>query len=95
MTEKNKEILRRINEYAEKHLSDIDPQKTQVSVQLERLKPIMEQIASEEKMSLQDVFILYMDLQSEAAVQREQDFRKEIDGMGDLGFGPNFRFDVR
>ena len=65
MTEKNAKILQRINTYAEEKLADIDPQKTPVSVQLETLKPIMQTIADEEGMSLEDMFILYMDLASE------------------------------
>ena len=66
MTDENRKILERINSYAENVLGEIDPQKIQVSVQLEKLKPVMEEIAAEKDMSLEDVFILYMDLQSEA-----------------------------
>ena len=56
MTEKNAKILQRINAYAEEKRADIDPQKTPVSVQLETLKPIMQTIADEEGMSLEDMF---------------------------------------
>lgn len=82
MTEKNAKILQRINAYAEEHLADIDPQKTPVSFQLETLKPIMQQIADEEKMPLEDMFILYMDLASEAGVIAE---KKLQDDLGDAG----------
>jgi len=92
MTEENKEILRRINEYSAKALADIDAQNTQVSYQLDKLRPIMEEIAKEKNMSLEDMFILYMDLQSEATVKREQEFQKELEGLGDPGMAQNFRF---
>lgn len=82
MTEKNAKILKRINAYAEEHLADIDPQKTPVSFQLETLKPIMQEIADEEGMALDDMFILYMDLASEAGVVAE---KKLQDDLGDAG----------
>ena len=81
MSPENKEILDRINKYAEEVLADIDPQKVQVSVQLEKLKPIMEEIAKEKNMDLSDVFILYMDLASEAGVQRQKDFEDEYNDI--------------
>ena len=78
MTEKNAKILQRINAYAEEKLADIDPQKTPVSVQLETLKPVMQEIADEEGMSLQDMFILYMDLASEAGVLAEKKLQDDL-----------------
>lgn len=93
MTEENKEILRRINAYSEKVLADIDAQNTQVSYQLDKLRPIMEEIASEKGMTLEDVFILYLDLQSEANVKLEAEFQKDLEDLGDIGSG--FRFDVQ
>ncbi len=68
MTDENRKLLERINAYSESVLGDIDPQKVPVSAQLEKLKPVMEEIAAEKNMSLEDVFILYMDLQTEATV---------------------------
>ncbi len=79
MTQENKEILDRINAYAEKALADIDPQKTRISFQLEALKPIMQEIADEKGMSVEDVFILYMDLASEAAVDAEKELQASLD----------------
>ena len=84
MTEENRIILNRINKYAEEVLGDIDPQKTPVSMQLEKLKPVMEEIAKEKSMSLEDVFILYMDIQSEASVASDQ---KLQDQLKDLNMG--------
>ena len=79
MTPENKEILDRINEYAEKALADIDPKKTRISFQLETLKPVMQEIADEKGMSLEDVFILYMDLASEASVEAQNQLQATLD----------------
>lgn len=79
MTQEDKKILQRINDYANEVMPDIDPQKTQVSVQLEKLKPIMEIIAGELGISLEDMFIKYMDLASEMAVKREQDLKNSME----------------
>ena len=78
MTEENKALLARINAYAEDVLGDIDPQKVQVSIQLEKLKPIMEEIAKEKGMSLEDMFILYMDLQSEASIATSKKLEESL-----------------
>lgn len=93
MTEENKALLARINAYAENVLEDIDPQKVQVSVQLEKLRPVMEEIAKEKGMRLEEVFILYMDLQSEASVSTNkkleeslQDLNEGFDGASPLLF---------
>ena len=84
MTDEQRKILQRINSYSETVLSDIDPQKVQVSVQLEKLKPIMQEIADEQNMSLADVFILYMDLQSEASLESQ---KKLTDSLKDINMG--------
>ncbi len=78
MTDDNRAFLQRINEYAEEVLGDIDPQKTQVSIQLDKLKPLMEQIAKEEQTTVEDVFIRYMDVASDFAVLNEQDFQSDF-----------------
>lgn len=81
------EILARINAYSEEVLKDIDPQKTQVSVQLEKLKPVMQEIADEMNIPIEDIFIKYMDLASTQKVQMEDKFKQTmIDaGVTDLG----------
>ncbi len=84
MTDENRKILERINAYSEQVLGDIDPQKVQVSAQLEKLKPIMQEIADEKGMDLADVFILYMDLQSEASVNTQ---KKLNDSLSDINSG--------
>ncbi len=78
MTNEQKELLDRINSYAENVLGEIDPQKVQVSMQLEKLKPVMEEIAAEKGMSLEDVFILYMDIQSEASCATNQKLQESL-----------------
>lgn len=75
------EIVERINAYADRVLSDINPQNTPISVQLEALRPEMEKIAEETKQSLSDIFILYMDLNSERSAQQEQMLQKEMEDV--------------
>ncbi len=78
MTTQERALWDRINSYAEDVLKHIDPQKTPVSQQLDALKPILQKIADEEKKSLEDIFILYMDLASEAAVEAEAKLKEEM-----------------
>lgn len=78
MTEESKALLKRINKYAEEVMGDIDPQKVPVSTQLENLRPIMEEIAKEQGKSLEDIFILYMDLQSEASSLSDQKLQESL-----------------
>lgn len=84
MTEENRKLLNRINKYAENVLGEIEPQKVPVSQQLNALRPVMEEIAREKGMSLEDVFILYMDIQSEATCATDQ---KLQDQLKDLNMG--------
>ena len=81
MTDEQRKILERINSYAESTLGDIDPQKVPVSMQLEKLKPIMETIAKEKGISLEDMFIMYMDLQTEAACASEKKLRENLQDL--------------
>lgn len=83
MKEENRQILERINKYAETVLGEIDPQKVQVSLQLDKLKPIMEEIAKEKGMALEDVFILYMDLQTEASVATNNKLKETLQDLND------------
>lgn len=81
MTARDIEILDRINKYAEEKLGDIDPQKTQVSKQLSVLMPKLQEIADELGISLEDMFIKYMDLQSEASLINEMKLRETFSDM--------------
>lgn len=83
MTEENRKLLERINGYAESVLGEIDPQKVPVSLQLEKLKPVMEEIAAEKGTSIEDVFILYMDLQSEASCATNEKLKESLQDIND------------
>ncbi len=83
MTAEDRKILARINKYAEEVMADIDPQKVQVSAQIDKLRPILQEIADEQGVSLEDFFIRYMDLQSEAACLADSKLRSEL--MDDFG----------
>ena len=81
MTDENRAILKRINDYAEQVMGDIDPQKVQVSAQIEKLKPILQEIADEKQMALEDMFILYMDIQSEDSCATQQKLTEELQDL--------------
>ncbi len=83
MTDEQRKMLERINKYAEEVLGDIDPQKTRVSVQLDELKHIMQNIADEQGRELTDVFIEYMDLASEASVASDNKMREALKDLND------------
>lgn len=86
MTSEEQKILDKINAYAEKALADIDPQKTRISFQLEALKPVMEEISKETGKSVEDIFILYMDLASEAAVEADKKLQAALEDDEDADF---------
>lgn len=86
MTPEDKKILDRINAYAEKALADIDPQKTRISFQLEALRPVMEELSKETGKSVEDIFILYMDLASEAAVEAEKQLQASLEDDENANF---------
>lgn len=85
MTSEDRKMLDRINTYADKVLSDIDPQKTQISFQLEKLRPILDQVAAEQGVPVEDIFIRYMDLASELSVEKERKFRSELGNPSPYG----------
>ena len=84
MTDDERIFLDRINKYAEEVLKDIDPQNTHVSVQLEKLRPVMDELATELNIPVEDVFIRYMDLASLQGVEAENRYREDL--------GPDFDF---
>jgi len=88
MTNEHKEILERINRYSESVLGEIDPQKVPVSMQLDKLKPIMQEIAAEKGMALEDLFILYMDLQTEASVSSNNKLKEVLQDLNTDGGSP-------
>lgn len=80
MTNEEREMFTKIRKYADEALKDFDtdPQKTPISFQLQKLRPVMQEIAMEKQMSVEDVFIKYMDLASEDAVEREKQFQESL-----------------
>ncbi len=83
MTEENKKLLERINAYAENVLGEIDPQKVPVSMQLDKLRPVMAEIAEEKGMTLEDLFILYMDLQTESSLATQKKLEDSLQDLND------------
>lgn len=81
MTAEEREMFTKIREYADEVLKDFDtdPQKTPISFQLQKLRPIMQELAMEKQMSVEDIFIKYMDLASEDAVEREKQFQESLE----------------
>ena len=78
----DREMLERINAYSEQVLGDIDPQKTRISYQLEKLKPVMEEIAAEKGLALEDIFIKYMDLASIVSAKENAMLKEELTENG-------------
>ena len=81
MTAEDREMLNRIMEFADKVMPDIDPEKVKVSEQIDKLRPILQELAMEKSMPVEDVFIKYMDLATENALKYE---KKMQDDFGDI-----------
>lgn len=71
-------ILERINEYADKVLEGVDPEHTKVSDRLAQLRPVMEELAQEYHKSLAEIFVIYMDMNTETAVEEEKDYQRKM-----------------
>ena len=83
MTKEDREFLNQIMDYANEVMGDVDPEKVRISEQLEKLRPILQKLAMVYKMPVEDVFIKYMDLATEAALEQNKKFEddyKEIHG---------------
>ncbi len=81
MTKEDREMLNKIMEYADKVMPDVDPEKVRVSEQIEKLRPILQELVMEKGMPVEDIFIKYMDLATENALEYEQ---KMKDDFGDI-----------
>lgn len=92
LTDDDRAFLDRITEYANQVMPDIDPQNTRVSFQLEKLRPVMEEIAREQNKPLEEIFIRYMDLASVASIETSKKMNEKFDGILD-GPGADFRID--
>lgn len=74
-------ILDRINEYADQVLKGMDLEATPISIQLEKLKPEMEKISSEYGLSLEDIFVMYMDLNLKNQKKQEDELNSKINSV--------------
>ncbi len=85
MTDEEKVFLDRITEYANKAMTDIDPDPTvtPISTQLEYLRPVMEEIAGETGEAVEDIFIRYMDLASTVAAKKQEEFEEDFVDFAD------------
>ena len=90
MTKEDREFLGQIMAYADEVMGDIDPEKVRVSEQIEKLRPILQKLAMVYKMPVEEVFIKYMDLATEAALEQNQKF--EDDYREILGDNPKPKF---
>jgi len=77
MTKEDREFLGQIMAYADEVMGDVDPEKVRVSEQIEKLRPILQKLAMVYKMPVEDVFIKYMDLATEAAIEKNNKFEED------------------
>ena len=49
-----------------------------ISEQLDKLKPVMQELAEERKTSLENIFIQYMDLASLVLARKEEKFKEDM-----------------
>lgn len=85
MENENKYIYDTITAYADEVLNGIDPQKVQISYQLEKLKPKMIELAAELNTTPEDIFIRYMDSASGVSVDNEKKFQSTMGNMNSYG----------
>ncbi len=78
MTNEEREFLDTIMNYAEEVMPDIDPQKVRVSEQIDKLRPILQELAMKHKMSVEDTFIKYMDLATEHAIKYQNQMNEQF-----------------
>ena len=81
MTSEDRQFLNKISEYADKVMPDINPQEVRISEQLEKLRPILQELAMSEKKNVEEIFIKYMDLATEHSIEYEQKMNQEYDGV--------------
>lgn len=78
LNEDDRDLLNRVSAYSSKVIGDVDPGQVRISEQLEKLKPVMQEIAKERNTSLEDIFIKYMDLASLVLAKKEQKFKEDM-----------------
>lgn len=78
LNEDDRELLNRVSAYSAKVLGDVSPEQVRISEQLDKLKPIMQELAEERKTSLEDIFIKYMDLASLVLAKKDEKFKEDM-----------------
>lgn len=77
LSEDDKDLLNRISAYSARVIGEVEPGEVRISQQLEVLKPVMQEIADEKKIPLEDIFIKYMDLASLVLAKKNQQFKAD------------------
>lgn len=90
MTKEDREFLGKIMAYANEVMGDVDPEKVRISEQLDKLRPVLQELAMIHKMPVEDVFIKYMDLATEAAIEKNNKFEEDYKEI--LGENPRPKF---
>lgn len=78
LNEDDRELLNRVSAYSEKVLGDVSPEQVRISKQLDKLRPVMQELAEERKTSLEDIFIKYMDLASLVLAKKDEKFKEDM-----------------
>ena len=73
-----KRMVDEIQEYADVVLKDINKEQVPVSIQIDMLKPKMQEMAEKYSIEMTDVFIMYMDAISEIQARKEEEFQQKI-----------------
>ena len=90
MTKEDREFLGKITAYADEVMGEVDPEKVRISDQLAKLRPILQELAMIHQMPVEDVFIKYMDLATEAALEKNNKFEEDFKEI--LGKNPKPKF---
>ena len=80
LTEKDRLFLEQVTRYAQEAMLGQDPRNIRVCVQLDQMMPVFQEIAAKEGVSIEDIFIRYMDLASEAMAADEEKLKKLLEG---------------
>lgn len=80
LTEKDRLFLKQVTRYAQEAMPGQDPRNIRVCVQLDQMMPVFQEIAAKEGVSIEDIFIRYMDLASEAMAADEEKLKKLLEG---------------
>ncbi|MCI8372973.1 MAG: hypothetical protein HFI75_11385 [Lachnospiraceae bacterium] len=73
-----KRVIEEIQDFADTVLKNVDREQVPISIQLDLLRPKMEELATAYQMDISDIFILYMDGISEIQAEKEKDFQEKL-----------------